>query len=35
LNKLVDLDLLISSQSKISRTVIYIAPANLKTRLKL
>jgi Fic family protein len=35
LNKLVDRDLLISSQSKVSKTVIYFAPANLKARLKL
>jgi Fic family protein len=35
LNKLVDQDLLIASQSKINRTIIYIAPANLKMRLKL
>jgi Fic family protein len=35
LKKLVDRDLLISSQSKGSRTVLYFSPANLKTRLKL
>lgn len=35
LNKLVDRDLLISSQSKGSKTLLYFAPANLKTRLNL
>ena len=35
LNNLVDKDLLIEAKSKNSKTIIYIAPANLKTRLKL
>jgi Fic family protein len=35
LNKLVDKDLLIKAQAKTGKTVTYLAPANLKTRLKL
>lgn len=35
LNKLVDEDLLVSSRRRGSRTQLYIAPADLKTRLKI
>ena len=35
LNKLVDRDLLIQAQSKNAKTVLYLAPANLRARLKL
>jgi Fic family protein len=35
LKKLVDKDLLVKAQPKSGKTVIYIAPANLRTRLKL
>jgi Fic family protein len=35
LNKLVDKDLLVASPSKRGKTMLYFAPSNLKTRLKL
>jgi Fic family protein len=35
LNKLVDKDLLVASSSKRGKTMLYFAPSNLKTRLKL
>ena len=35
LNKLVEKDLLVAAKSKGGKTVFYIAPANLKVRLKL
>jgi Fic family protein len=35
LNQLVDKDLLLSSQAKSGKTLLYLAPANLRTRLKL
>jgi len=35
LNELVDKDLLLSSPSKHGKTILYIAPASLRERLKL
>ena len=35
LHQLVDKDLLVSSHSKTSRSILYLAPANLRSRLKL